>query len=66
MCRAVEVSESGYPAFKNRPKSKNRINNEKLLIEIRRYSGIITVITAARGYGISYAIKKTLFVLGTA
>ena len=36
MCRAVEVSRSGYYAFKKRPKSLNRINNEKLLIEIRR------------------------------
>jgi transposase InsO family protein len=36
MCRAVEVSRSGYYDFKRRPKSKNRINNEKLLIEIRR------------------------------
>ena len=36
MCRAVEVSRSGYHAFKKRPKSQNRVNNEKLLIEIRR------------------------------
>jgi transposase InsO family protein len=36
MCRAVEVSGSGYYAFKNRPKSLNRINNDNLLIEIRR------------------------------
>jgi putative transposase len=36
MCRAVEVSRSGYYVFKTRPKSQNRINNEKLLIEIRR------------------------------
>ena len=36
MCRAVEVSRSGYYAFKARPKSQNRINNDKLLIEIRR------------------------------
>ena len=36
MCRAVEVSRSGYYAFKTRPISLNRINNEKLLIEIRR------------------------------
>ncbi len=36
MCRAVEVSRSGYHEFKNRPKSQNRINNNKLLIEIRR------------------------------
>mgnify|MGYP001558566422 FL=1 len=36
MCRAVEVSRSGYHAFKKRPKSQNRINNEKLLIDIRR------------------------------
>jgi len=36
MCRAVEVSRSGYYAFKVRPKSQNRLNNEKLLIEIRR------------------------------
>ncbi len=36
MCRAVEVSRSGYHAFKNRPKSQSRLNNEKLLIEIRR------------------------------
>jgi len=27
---------SGYHAFKNRPKSQNRISNDKLLIEIRR------------------------------
>jgi len=36
MCRAVDVSRSGYYAFKNRPESQNSINNEKLLIEIRR------------------------------
>jgi len=36
MCRAVEVSRSGYYAFKSRPKSRNRIDNENLLIEIRR------------------------------
>jgi putative transposase len=36
MCRALEVSRSGYYAFKRRPKSQNRINNETLLIEIRR------------------------------
>lgn len=36
MCRAVEVSRSGYYGYKTRPKSQNRINNEKLLIEIRR------------------------------
>lgn len=36
MCRAVEVSGSGYYAFKNRSKSLNRINNHNLLIEIRR------------------------------
>ncbi len=36
MCRAVEVSGSGYYAFKIRPKSLNRINNDNLLIEIRR------------------------------
>ncbi len=36
MCRAVEVSKSGYYAFKTRPKSQSRINNDKLLIEIRR------------------------------
>ena len=36
MCRAVEVSGSGYYAFKNRPKNQNRINNDNLLIEIRR------------------------------
>ena len=32
----MEVSRSGYYAFKVRPKSLNRINNDKLLIEIRR------------------------------
>jgi transposase InsO family protein len=36
MCRVLEVSRSGYYAFKSRPKSQSRINNEKLLIEIRR------------------------------
>ena len=36
MCRALEVSRSGYYAYKNRPKSQRRIDNEKLLIEIRR------------------------------
>jgi transposase InsO family protein len=36
MCRAVDVSGSGYYAFKTRPKSQNRIKNDKLLIEIRR------------------------------
>ncbi len=36
MCRAVDVSKSGYYAFKTRPKSQNRIDNDKLLIEIKR------------------------------
>ena len=36
MCRALEVSRSGYYAFKKRPKSRRRLENEKLLIEIRR------------------------------
>jgi len=36
MCRALEVSRSGYYAFKNRPKSRQRVENEKLVIEIRR------------------------------
>ena len=36
MCRALEVSRSGYYAFKKRPKSQQRIDNEKLLIEIKR------------------------------
>ncbi|MBF0480031.1 MAG: IS3 family transposase, partial [Candidatus Omnitrophica bacterium] len=34
--RALEVSRSGYYAYRNRPKSQRRIDNEKLLIEIRR------------------------------
>ena len=36
MCRALEVSRSGYYAWKRRPKSQSRLSNEKLLIEIRR------------------------------
>ena len=36
MCRALEVSRSGYYAYKKRPKSRRRIDNEKLLIEIKR------------------------------
>jgi len=36
MCRALEVSRSGYYAFKLRPKSQQRVDNEKLLIEIKR------------------------------
>ena len=36
MCRALEVSRSGYYACKKRPKSQRRVDNEKLLIEIRR------------------------------
>jgi transposase InsO family protein len=36
MCRAIEVSRSGYHAFKTRPKSQNRTSNDKLLIEINR------------------------------
>jgi putative transposase len=36
MCRVLEVSRSGYYAYKCRPKSQKRIDNEKLLIEIRR------------------------------
>ena len=36
MCRALEVSRSGYYAYKKRPKSRKRLENEKLLIEIRR------------------------------
>ena len=36
MCRALEVSRSGYYAYKTRPKSQRWVDNEKLLIEIRR------------------------------
>ena len=36
MCRALDVSRSGNYAFKSRPKSRQRIDNEKLLIEIKR------------------------------
>jgi len=36
MCRALDVSRSGYYAFKSRPKSRQSVENEKLLIEIRR------------------------------
>jgi len=36
MCRALEVSRSGYYAYRGRPKSQRRIDNDKLLIEIRR------------------------------
>jgi len=36
MCRALEVSRSGYYAYKKRPKSRGRLDNEQLLIDIRR------------------------------
>ncbi|MFA5337017.1 MAG: IS3 family transposase [Candidatus Omnitrophota bacterium] len=36
LCRALEVSRSGYYAYKKRPKCKRRLDNDKLLIEIRR------------------------------
>ena len=36
MCRVLEVSKSGYYAWKKRPKSGRAIDNEELLIEIRR------------------------------
>ena len=36
MCRALEVSRSGYYAFRKRPQSKQGVDNEALLIEIRR------------------------------
>ena len=36
MCRAVEVSRGGYYAFTKRAKSLRRLENERLLIEIRR------------------------------
>ena len=36
MCRAIGVSRSGYYAYKTRPKSNRRVDNEKLLIDIRR------------------------------
>jgi len=36
MCRVLEVSRSGYYAYKRRLKSQHRIDNEKLLIEIKR------------------------------
>ncbi len=36
MCRALDVSRSGYYAFRARPKSRNRVDNDKLLIEIKR------------------------------
>ena len=36
ICRALEVSRSGYYAWKARPKPNRAIDNEKLIIEIRR------------------------------
>ena len=36
ICRVLEVSKSGYYTWKKRPKSQRRIDNEALLIEIRR------------------------------
>jgi len=36
MCRALDVSRGGYYAHKKRPRSQRRLDNEKLLIEIRR------------------------------
>jgi len=36
ICRALEVSKSGYYAWKERAKSRHTIANEDLLIEIRR------------------------------
>lgn len=36
ICRLLEVTRSGYYAWKNRPKSQRRIESETLLIEIRR------------------------------
>ena len=36
ICRVLEVSKSGYYVWKKRPKSRRRIDNEGLLIEIRR------------------------------
>ena len=36
MCRALEVSRSGYYAWKTRPKSPARVDNEKLLTQINR------------------------------
>ena len=36
ICRLLEVSKSGYYDWKRRPKSRRRIDNEVLLIEIRR------------------------------
>jgi transposase InsO family protein len=36
MCRALEVSRSGYYAFKTRPLSQQKVDNETLLMEIRR------------------------------
>jgi len=36
MCRALEVTRSGYYAYKRRPKSQRLVDNEKLIIEIRR------------------------------
>jgi transposase InsO family protein len=36
ICRLLEVSKSGYYAWRSRPKSWRRRDNERLLIEIRR------------------------------
>ncbi len=36
MCRAIEISRSGYYAFKKRSKSQSRINNDNLLVKIRQ------------------------------
>lgn len=36
MCRVLEVSTSGYYGWRRRPKSRRAIDNEQLLIEIKR------------------------------
>ena len=36
MCRALDVSRSGYYAHRRRPLSNRRLANDKLLVEIRR------------------------------
>jgi putative transposase len=36
MCRVLKVSKSGYYAWKIRPQSARRVENQRLLIEIRK------------------------------
>ena len=48
MCRVLEVSPSGYYAWRGRPESARSATNRQLLADVRRLHACIVVAMAAR------------------